>query len=144
MADNYFVVDTQLPSLNEYQNACRTNAHKGASFKKHVEEIVMWAILGAKSKGTLHNVEAYPAEIYFEWHEKNKRRDVDNIKSAAKFILDAMTKMGIIQDDGRRFISQIHDKVIDDKRTYVVVKICQYEVQNDDIRKANRQTRIQF
>ncbi len=123
MIENYFTIEAQLPSLNEYSNACRTNAHAGAKFKKQVEEIVAWAILKGKNSGTLRKVTDYPVELEIEWHEKDRRRDVDNIKSAAKFLLDAMSSCGVIKDDGRRYISQIHDTVIDDTTTYVVVKI---------------------
>lgn len=123
MTENYFKIEAQLPSLNEYSNACRTHAQKGARFKKDIEEVITWAILKGKNEGTLRKVTAYPVQLEIEWHEKDKRRDVDNIKSAAKFILDAMTKCGLIKDDSRRYISQIHDNVIDDKKTFVVVKI---------------------
>lgn len=123
MSDNYFVIDAQLPSLNEYQNACRSNPIVGAKFKEDTESVILWALLQAKQSRTAHRVKEYPEQIKITWHEKDKRRDVDNIKSAAKFILDAMTKSGLIKDDGRRFVSQIYDYVVDDKKTFVVVEI---------------------
>lgn len=135
MTENYFVIEVQLPSLNEYQNACRTHAQSGARFKKKVEEIITWAILKGKNSGTLRKVTDYPVQIEIEWHEKDKRRDVDNIKSAAKFILDAMTKCGVIKDDGRRYVSQIHDNVIDDKKAFVVVKILGSKIQQIKIQE---------
>ncbi|MCM1297651.1 MAG: hypothetical protein NC311_19110, partial [Muribaculaceae bacterium] len=74
MKENYFVIEAQLPSLNEYQNACRTHAQSGARFKKKVEEIITWAILKGKNGGTLRKVTDYPAQLEIEWHEKDKRR----------------------------------------------------------------------
>ena len=123
MSDNYFIIEAQLPSLNEYQNACRSNPIVGAKFKEDTENIILWALLQAKHYKTAHRVKEYPVQIKITWHEMDKRRDVDNIKSAAKFILDAMTKSGLIKDDGRRFVSQIYDHVVDDKKTFVVVEI---------------------
>lgn len=123
MSRNYFIIDAQLPSLNQYANACRSHAQEGGKYKKGYEELILWAILQAKQNGTLTKVKEYPVQIKITWHEKDKRRDVDNIKSAAKFILDAMTKSGLIKDDGRRFVSQIYDQIVDDKKTFVVVEI---------------------
>lgn len=123
MSENYFVINVQLPSLNDYQNVCRYNRFAAAKFKKGYEEAVQWAIIKAKNGGTLRRITAYPVELDIEWHEKDRRRDVDNIKSAAKFILDGMTKVGLIENDSRKYVSQIHDTVIDDKKTFVVVRI---------------------
>lgn len=123
MTENYFVIDDKLPSLNEYQAACRRNKFAGAKFKADFEKLVTAYLMVARNKGTLRTPKSYPIEIYAEWHEKDKRRDVDNIKSAMKFILDAMTKSGVIPDDNRKFISQIHDTVIDEplKKTFVKI-----------------------
>lgn len=123
MTGNYFIVRAQLPSLNDFIRKINHNRFDGANMKKDVEEAIAWGLLEAKREGTLRRVTEYPVELEIEWHEKDRRRDVDNIKSAAKFLLDAMTSCGVIKDDGRRYISQIHDTVIDDKETYVVVKI---------------------
>lgn len=123
MSENYFVINTQLPSLNDYQNVCRYNRFAAAKFKKEYEEAIEWAILKGKNSGTLQHITAYPVQLDIEWHEKDRRRDVDNIKSAAKFILDGMTKVRLIKDDSRKYISQIHDTIVDDKKTFVIVRI---------------------
>lgn len=138
---NYFIIDAQLPSLNDYQAACRANKYSGADYKKKAQELVMWAIYQAHGKGTLRKVqtEEYPVTLNIAWHEKDRRRDVDNIKSAAKFVLDGMTKSGLIVDDGRRYVAQIHDTVIDDTNTYVVVEIIGRE--RDENYRATNQPR---
>lgn len=125
--NNYFEIDLKLPSLNEYQAECRANKYLGATFKKKLERDISVFIYKAKRAGTLRTPTAYPVELRIEWHEKDRRRDVDNIKSAAKFVLDTMTDTGVIRDDGRKYISQIHDTVIDDKRTFVLVEIIENE-----------------
>ena len=119
---NELVINAQLPSLNQYQNACRSHWSKGAEFKKSIEELIGWSIRQALTKKTLRRVEQ-PCEIFIEWHEKTKRRDVDNIQSAQKFILDALQHHSIIKNDSRKYIKQIYHTVIDDKRDFVIVRI---------------------
>lgn len=118
---NELVINAQLPSLNQYQNACRSHWSKGADFKKDIEELIGWHIRSALTKKTLRRVEK-SCEIFIEWHEKTKRRDVDNIQSAQKFILDALQKFGVIKNDSRKYVKQIHHTVIDDKRDFVIVR----------------------
>ena len=58
-------------------------------------------------------------DIY--WHEKTKRRDVDNIYSAIKYLGDSLQIMGIIENDSQRFIRNIHNYLVEDKKDYVIV-----------------------
>lgn len=80
------MINAKLPSLNEYINACRRNKYQGAKFKRDVEEVIGWAIIEAKAKKMLQPT-CKPCKVAFEWHEKTRRRDCDNIASAKKFIL---------------------------------------------------------
>lgn len=118
---NELIIDAQLPSLNQYQNACRSHWSKGADFKKDIEELIGEYIIEALLTKKLHRVEK-PCEIHIEWHEATKRRDVDNIQSAQKFILDALQHFRIIVKDSRKYVKQIHHTVIDDERDFVVVR----------------------
>ena len=59
----------------------------------------------------------------FEWHEKTKKRDADNIASAKKFILDALVKMGVLQDDSRKYVKGFYDVIVDDKTDFVKVEL---------------------
>ena len=118
---NQLVINAQLPSLNQYQNACRSHWSKGAEFKKNVEELIGWNIRLAVMKKTLCSIEK-PCEIFIEWHEATTKRDCDNIQSATKFILDALQKHRILKNDNRRYVKQIHHTIIDDKADFVIVK----------------------
>ena len=120
---NYFIIENKLPSLNEYTNACRRNAYVGAKFKKETEEEIIGYIMWARAMKTLKKVKEYPVELDIEWHEKTKKRDVDNIRSAVKFILDAMVTASVIENDNRKFVSQIKDTIVNDKKDYVKVTI---------------------
>jgi Holliday junction resolvase RusA-like endonuclease len=124
---NYFVIDDKLPSLNDYIDVCRRNKYNGAKFKKDVENLILIYIRNAKVKKLLTPTDK-PVVVHFEWHEKTKRRDADNVASAKKYILDAMQKAGIIPNDNRKYVKGFTDVIIDDKKDYVVVKIEEVEV----------------
>ena len=94
----------------------------GSKFKRDIEEVIGWSIKQAVTSKTLHKVET-PVIINFEWHERTKRRDADNIASAKKFILDALVKNGILKDDSRKYVKGFYDKIIDDTEDYVVVEL---------------------
>lgn len=119
---NEFIIEGRLPSLNDYTRACRSHWSKGAKFKREVETPIIWCIKAALNAGTLRPVEGRIA-LHIEWHERDKRRDVDNIASAKKFILDAMQRAGIIKNDSREFVAGVYDEVIDDKRDFVRVML---------------------
>lgn len=80
----------RLPSLNEYINVCRNNRYGGAKWKREWEDKII-PFLDGQYYGNV--------TISFKWYEPNKRRDVDNIASAKKFVLDAMQKKGVVRND---------------------------------------------
>ncbi len=47
--------------------------------------------------------------MIFRWYEEDKRRDIDNIAFAKKFILDALVKTGILPDDSRKWLLSFVD-----------------------------------
>lgn len=57
----------------------------------------------------------YPLMVKITWHEPNRRRDVDNIQFAVKFILDALVELQVIDDDSQKCITSINHKVVVDK-----------------------------
>ena len=119
---NSFIIKQKLPSLNDTLRYNRSNKYLGAQFKKEIEEAIGWAIRQALTSGTLHKT-TRPVVINILWHEKSKRRDVDNIQSSQKFILDALVKKGVLVDDNRNYVKQIHHQIIDDKRDFVEVEL---------------------
>lgn len=123
---NEVIIGAQLPTLNEYTRSNRSHWSKGAKFKQNIEDLIGWYIVKAIRVNLLHPV-VKPCELYIEWHERTKKRDVDNIQSAQKFILDALQKHNIIKNDSRRYVKQIHHNVVDDKIDYVVVRIEEVE-----------------
>ena len=99
-----FAVGGKLPGLNDYTEACRRNAHAGGKMKRETQDIVCWAIRKARLKPMAGKV-----NVRFRWIEPNMRRDKDNIRFAAKFILDALVEMGIIKNDSWTYIGDLSD-----------------------------------
>ena len=106
----------KLPSLNEYVNVCRTNKYKAAKFKADIEDDIMFCINRLPKFNS-------PVRIHFYWIEGNKRRDLDNICFAKKFILDALVKAGKLKDDNRRFVTAFTDDFEYGADTRVILEI---------------------
>ena len=109
-------IPMRLPSLNEYINECRKNKFAGAKMKKQVENDIGWFI---------NKIPKYknPIFIHFHWIEENKRRDLDNVCFAKKFILDSMVKAGKLADDNRNFVSGFTDTFEYAKESKVILEI---------------------
>lgn len=108
--ENFFEVEGKFPSLNEYTRACRAHWSKGAKMKQENERLACWYIQQAKLNGTLENVDG-PVVIHFEWREKTRRRDPDNVYFAKKFVLDAMQRMGVLPNDNQKYIVGLYSTI---------------------------------
>ena len=80
-----FAIEQRLPGLNEYIHAVNINRYKGNALKREAQDAIGFAIKRAR----LEPVTEYPVFVFFEWHEKTRRRDLDNIASAKKYSMDA-------------------------------------------------------
>jgi Holliday junction resolvase RusA-like endonuclease len=111
---NKFVIQDKLPTLNEYSNAERTNRFKAAKLKKEAEELIGWHI---KTSGIKPIKE--PIILVIHWQvPKTCRFDPDNIVFAKKFILDALQKTGIIQNDNKKYIKGFSDHLLYEGKEY--------------------------
>lgn len=119
---NGFLIKHKLPSLNEWWYAIARNKYIGSKFKQEVEEVIGWAIKQALTSKSLRKPSG-AVIIRFEWHERTKKRDADNIASAKKFILDALVKNGVLEDDSRKYVKGFYDTIIDDKEDFVIVEL---------------------
>jgi len=100
-----------LPNLNDYTKANRTNKYAGADMKKVEEARISYFI-----RQQLNNQKALEKVfIRFVWVEKDKRRDLDNICFAKKFILDALVKNSILKGDGWSCVMGFEDTFRVDK-----------------------------
>ena len=90
-------IDTKLPSLNEYITECRRNRYAANNLKRSLQDIIAIYIRD------LPQFEK-PVSIHFHWIEENRRRDLDNIAFAKKFILDALVECGKLKDDSQKYV----------------------------------------
>ena len=109
-------IPMKLPSLNEYVNVCRTNKFKAGKYKADIERVIGFYLMKMPDWSN-------PIKIHFHWVEGNKRRDLDNICFAKKFILDAMVKKGKLTDDNRRCVTGFTDEFSYGKETKVILEI---------------------
>lgn len=111
-----YEIPFKLPSLNDYIKVCRSNKFQAAKFKRDVE---------ADISVFLRRMPIWdkPIKIHFHWVENNKRRDLDNIAFAKKFILDALVKSGKLQDDNRKCVAAFTDSFEYGKYAKVVLEV---------------------
>ena len=92
-----FTIKGKLPCLNEYIKAINSNRHKGNKLKQDTEDIIIWII-----KPQLRGVHIKRLVlIKYDFYEPNKRRDLDNVSSFAKKVIqDSLVKAEVLQNDG--------------------------------------------
>lgn len=101
-----FEIPGRLMGLNEWNNICKGSYGKqrSAAKKREIEDDIIWCIKAGHVKPAKRKV-----FIHITWIEPNMKRDPDNIRFAAKFILDAMQKAGVIENDNQKHIDGIED-----------------------------------
>ena len=100
-----------LANLNDYTKACRTNRFLGAEMKKKMESIVASHIFQQLDGIRFEE----PVVLSFRWFEPNRKRDLDNIAFAKKFVLDALVKEGILENDGWEWVKGFTDEFFVDR-----------------------------
>jgi Holliday junction resolvase RusA-like endonuclease len=103
--EHKFTIYGKLPGFNEYVNICRASYYAANAFKQKTESEIGWWIVDAG----LSNRKFRRVSVHIDFFEPDRRRDEDNVKSAKKFILDAMAEMRTIQGDGQKYIEKITD-----------------------------------
>lgn len=112
-----FTIRGRFPSLNEYIDAERTVKFKAAAMKRKYTDLVA---------DTAYDLPAFKSPVFvtFNWYERDKRRDPDNVAFAKKFIFDGLVKAGVIKNDTHRWILGFEDNFfIDPDRPRVMVTL---------------------
>lgn len=118
-----FEIDKRLIGLNEYTNTNRYNRYAGAKQKKEEQEYIKYCILNQLGKIKIDK----PVKGRFTWIEENKRRDLDNICFAKKFILDSLVELGILKDDNRKIVCGFIDNFEYADKSRVIVELEEIE-----------------
>lgn len=111
-----FEVPGRLAGCNDYVRMCRANARAGAKVKRENQDIALWCIRQAglaPMRG--------PVDVRFTWIEPDMRRDKDNIRFAAKFVLDALVEAGVLENDNWACVGSLSDDYLVNKANPRVV-----------------------
>jgi len=114
------VIEGELCDLNKYLKVLSNNRFGGGKIKKSETERVYWE---CKKQG-VRPIKNYPVAISFRWYSKDKKKDLDNISFAKKFILDGLVMAKVLKNDSRKFVSEFEDVFFIDKlnpRVQVVI-----------------------
>jgi Holliday junction resolvase RusA-like endonuclease len=101
----------ELTDLNAYVNAERTHRFRATSIKKDETARVASECVVQKVKA----VEKYPVHIVYTWYSPNRRKDIDNVAFAKKFINDGLVDAGVLEGDGRKQVASFEDHFEIDK-----------------------------
>lgn len=91
-----YTIKGSLATLNQHDGANRRNRFLGAKLKHEMTEFVALQLI-SKPKITK------PCMITFNW-KVSTRADFDNIRFAAKYVLDGMVKAGVLVDDSQKWV----------------------------------------
>ena len=114
------VIDFKFTTLNEYIKIERS-PNKWGYIKANNVKSEQTDIIKYFCKGKTWM--SYPCKIKFTWHVKDKRKDLDNIAFAKKFILDGLVKAGTLKNDNLNHITGFSDEVVFDDKEYVELEI---------------------
>lgn len=103
-----FVIPGKFVSLNEFY---RANQWDQEDIKESSDDRVAWCAKAAKIKKCKK-----PIRYHVLWVEENRRRDLDNVAFAKKFIQDGLVKAGILHNDSHHEIIGFSDSFDYDSR----------------------------
>ena len=105
-----------LPSLNDYIREINRNKYLGNKMKQEAQLDISFFLKGVKPVNK-------PCIVHFTWVEKNKRRDLDNVAFAKKFILDALVNEGILQNDNYKYVRGFTDDFRYEEHQRILIEI---------------------
>ena len=119
------IIPGRLDNLNDYIGAERAHRYKGAQMKSDTQNICKMAIRKCLRGVTIQK----PVFMRYLWVEKNARRDLDNISSfGRKVIQDALVEEGVLRDDGWKEIIGFSDQFkVDREKPHIEVRIVEVD-----------------
>ena len=114
-----FEIHQRLPSLNDYIHKINRNRYVGNKFKQDIQESICWEIKAQLKELKIDK----PIVLYITWIEENKRRDIDNVYSAVKYIQDALVEMQVIKNDSAKNVVDVKHKIEYADKSKVIVEL---------------------
>lgn len=118
-----FVIEHRLPSLNDYIDVCRFNKYQAASWKKRIDNLIALYIR-SQLKGLQIEKQVI---IHIHFIEENMKRDVDNVYSASKYIMDALVTMKVLKNDNPKHVKDVIYSHEYAKQSKVIVELEEVE-----------------
>lgn len=121
MKEHRIIIQGELTDLNTYIKALNGSRWSGNTIKHdetlRVEIEARMAKIGA--------IEHYPVRVAYQWYLKDRRKDLDNVSFAKKFINDGLVAAKVLKDDSQKYIAGFSDEFFIDKenpRVEVTIK----------------------
>lgn len=121
-----FEIEAKLPGLNDMIKRNRANKYQGAQDKRMWQNVCI-TFMKAHHLKKIEN----SAALIFEWHEKTRRRDKDNVARAKKYILDRLQVGGYLKNDNNKYISGFVDRFVYDGQQKVVITILESDTEEE-------------
>lgn len=121
------IEDDKMPGFNEMIKAAKTFGTTGKRFNAYAAMKKKWGEKIGRIIKQQHIFSVDKLFLYLIWFEPNRRRDPDNIAAFIKFILDALQKEKIIDNDGWKNISGWKNKFIITRKRGVEVRLYENE-----------------
>lgn len=100
------IIHGKLNNLNDYIKAMNRSRYEGSDLKSKNEAKVSQEIYSQFGRLRITK----PVRMHYAWYESNRQRDLDNISSfGRKVIQDALVKTKILQNDGWKNIIGFSD-----------------------------------
>lgn len=104
-------IEGRMPSLNDYIRAERGSLYAANAMKRECTDAAAWAARVARMPRFTR-----PVTVRFTWVERNRRRDIDNVAFAKKFVLDGLVAAGVIGNDTPQYVAGFEDRFLYDGR----------------------------
>ena len=117
-----YVIDAQLPTLNEYLAAERRKYKgrrggytTGGNEMKHKWQTYITVCIRKSLRGV--TIREFQVDIHYDIYEPNKKRDKDNVLAVLqKYNQDALVKTGVLKNDGWNEIRNLSANFYIDKK----------------------------
>ena len=105
------IIPYTLPSLNEYIKENRRSLFQANRLKSETEADIVLLCREQLSGVKIDK----PVFIRYLWVEPDRRKDLDNISFARKFVQDGLVKAGVLKNDTWRYVKGFADEFAVDK-----------------------------
>ena len=106
-----FTILGELTDLNTYIKALNASRWSGNDIK----QLETKRVAKEARNSNISEIKTYPVLITFKWYSKNKKKDIDNIAFAKKFVLDGLVVSGYLKQDSQNYIVGFTDLFYIDK-----------------------------